>query len=327
MGELVLPSALADRPFTVREARAAGLRYDQVRRAALNSPTWAVRCPAEPSSLATWAAAFACGLPADVAFSHVTAARLWKLPLPDHLEHDDAALDVIRDSAKERIRRRGCCGHRGLERREVVVVGGLRVVGLADTWVDLGEVLGRGLSLDDLVVAGDAVARQVEMQQLADAVAAPFEVGLPSGSGVTLLEVALSARVRPRGKTLHVQALPLVRSGSRSAMETRARLMFHRAGFPEPELNAPVRDAHGGWLLDGDLVWRRQRVVGEYQGADHGSRKRRSADASRAALAEDNDYRLIEIYAEDVFGGARRRACLRRFARAMELDLSTLRIE
>ena len=110
-------------------------------------------------------------------------------------------------------------------------------------------------------------------------------------------------------------------------METRARLMFHRAGFPEPELNTVVRDAHGGWLLEGDLVWREQRVIGEYQGSDHGSIKRRSADATRAVLAEHHGYRVIEIFAEDVFGGARRRMCLTRFARALHLDLTTLRID
>ena len=103
--------------------------------------------------------------------------------------------------------------------------------------------------------------------------------------------------------------------------------MFHRAGFPAPELNAPVRDAHGGWLLDGDLVWRRHRVIGEYQGADHASIKRRSADSSRVTAAEAEDYRVLEIYAEDVYRGARRRACLTRFARTMGLDLADLRIE
>ena len=66
---------------------------------------------------------------------------------------------------------------------------------------------------------------------------------------------------------------------------------------------------------------------GEYQGADHRSRKRRSADSSRATVAEANGYRVLEIYAEDVFGGARRRACLRRFARALELDPADLTIE
>ena len=326
MGELVLPSALTDRPFTVREARAAGLRYDELRAARLHAPTWAVRCLVEPGSLTARAAAFARGLPDDIAFSHVTAALLWRLPLPSHLEQDDADLDVIRDSAKERIRRRGCLGHRGQERRELVDLDGLRVVGLADTWVDLGEVARRGLGLDDLVVAGDAVARQLEMQQVAEAVGAPLGVSLPGGSGTAILGAALRARVRPRGKALLEQALPLVRSGSRSAMETRARLMFHRAGFPEPELNAPVRDAHGGWLLEGDFVWRKQRVIGEYQGADHGSLRRRSADSSRAGIVEDHDYRLLEIYSEDVFAGARRRACLYRCARALEIDPAELTV-
>ena len=127
MGEVVLPSALTRRPFTVREARAAGLRYDQLRAAPVHAPTWAVRCLEEPGSLPARVAAFARGLPDDVAFSHVTAARLWQLPLPSHLEQEDADLDVIRDSAKERIRRRRCRGHRGLERREVVELDGLRV--------------------------------------------------------------------------------------------------------------------------------------------------------------------------------------------------------
>ena len=79
--------------------------------------------------------------------------------------------------------------------------------------------------------------------------------------------------------------------------------MFHRAGFPEPELNAVVRDAHGGWLLEGDLVWRKQRVIGEYQGSDHASIRRRSADSSRATGAEAEGYRVLEIYAEDVYRG------------------------
>ena len=119
----------------------------------------------------------------------------------------------------------------------------------------------------------------------------------------------------------------MVRVGSRSPMETRSRLMFHRAGFPEPALNSAVYDSNGGWLLEGDLVWHGHRVIGEYQGADHATRRRRSADSARTGLAGDEDYTVIEIYAEDVYGGARRRTLLRRFARAMALDIATLRIE
>ncbi|WP_299441265.1 hypothetical protein [uncultured Phycicoccus sp.] len=64
-------------------------------------------------------------------------------------------------------------------------------------------------------------------------------------------------------------------------METRARLVLHDAGFPEPEVGGAVYAAGGGWLAEGDLVWRAPRVIGEYQGEVHGSRAARSADAYR----------------------------------------------
>lgn len=261
----------------------------------------------EPTSLAERAAAFAVGMPSDVAFSHVTAAQLHGLPLPQSLEEAEV-LDVTRPSAHPRIRRQGCRGHRGLERREVVDLDGLRVVGLADTWCDLAELSPDDMGVDDLVIVGDVIANRLE----------------PGGPAA--LRAALEARVRPRGKARLMEAGALVRVGSRSPMETRSRLMFHRAGFPEPALNAAVFDAHGGWLLEGDLVWHQHRVIGEYQGADHASRKRRSADSLRNGLAGDEDYTVIEIFAEDVFGRARRCTLLHRFARAMDLDPSTLRI-
>lgn len=321
----ILPEELRGRPFTVAELRASGLPFSRVRHSALHLPTQSVRCTQETTSVRERAAAFGKALPGDCVFSHVTAAVLHGIPLPDHLE-ESKVLDVMRSSDRTPIRRRGCVGHRGLESRSIVQLESLRVVSLLDTWCDLGELVKRGLTGDDLVVAGDAVARQLEMAVLAEAVGASAGVGRPAGSGAILLQAALDARSSPRGGALLAQALPLVRSGSRSPMETRGRLMFHRAGFPEPELNAVIRDAHGGWLLEGDLVWRTQRVVGEYQGSDHASIKRRSADSSRMTGAEADGYRVLEIYAEDVYRGARRRACLTRFARALDIDPASLRI-
>jgi len=102
--------------------------------------------------------------------------------------------------------------------------------------------------------------------------------------------------------------------------------MFVRAGFPEPAVNRNVFHRDGGWLLEGDLVWESQRVIGEYQGSDHGSIRRRSHDASRSALAQDEDWRVLEIFAEDVYRPARRIDCLRRFAGALDLDPRTLDI-
>ncbi len=291
------------RPFTVREARDAGVRDADLRASHLHVPTRGVRSPEAPDGFRATVLAFATALPADAAFSHVTAAKLLGLPLPQALEAD-RDLDVMRRSDRIRVRRRGCHGHRGLERRAVEMVSSFRVVSAADTWCDLGELSRPGLSVDDLVIVGDAVA-----------------------CGPTALRTVLDSRVRARNKRRLEEALRMVRVGSRSPMETRARLMFQRAGFPEPELNAVVRDEHGGWLLCGDLVWRDRRVIGEYQGADHASIGRRSADASRAGGAEDHGWRVIEVFASDVFAGARRRACLTRFARALGVDPARLSIE
>ncbi len=308
MGTVGLPPELRASPFTVGQARAAGLRHCDLRAHGLHRPTRAVRTVEPPRSLAERARAFAAALPGDVAFSHVTAARLLGLPLPGPLEVDPV-LDVMRPTGSAVTRRAGCRGHRGLESREVVVCEGVRVVGQADTWCDLGELLGGALGADDLVVAGDAL------------------VGRLGTAATSLLAGTLGARTRPRGGRALVDALALVRPGVRSPMESRARLMFVRAGFPEPEVNRPVLDAAGGWLLEGDLVWREQRVVGEYQGADHADRRRRSADAHRAGLARDEDWTVLELWAEDVRVAPRRRTTLRRFARALGLDLSDLRIE
>ena len=204
MAGVELPESLRARPFTVAEGRAAGLRGADLRRNRIHAPTRAVRTAAAPSTLRARAEAFAVAMPCDTAFSHVTAALLLGLPLSAAVEEQEL-LDVMRPTGVAQVRRRGCHGHRGLERREVVVVGGLRVVGLADTWVDLGELVGRGLGLDDLVVAGDAVARRLDLQQVDDGSGA-------AGSGAALLGAALHARVRPRGKALLASALPLVRS-------------------------------------------------------------------------------------------------------------------
>ncbi len=306
MGRVPLPEDLAGGPFTVGQARSVGLRHCDLRGHGLHRPTHAVRTTAAPATLRELAAAFAVALPPDAAFSHVTAALLLGLPLPAALEAQ-VALDVVRPTGRGQVRRRGCLGHRGLEARETVRVAGVPVVGPADTWVDLGEVLHRGLVLDDLVVAGDAVANRP--------------------GGVAAMATVLSGRGRPRGKRVLESALSLVRPGVRSPMETRSRLMFVRAGFPEPEVNGTVRDGSGEWILEGDLVWREQRVVGEYQGEDHSSRARRSADAHRAGLASDEDWTVIELFAEDVHRAPRRRATLRRFAAALGLDPGRLRVE
>ena len=202
-----------------------------------------------PANVRDRAQAYVAALPADVTFSHITAAQLWDLPLPLPLE-EQVALDVMRETTRGRIERHGCISHRGGERRSSATVHGLPVTSLLDTWVDLGEVVPRGLGRDDLVVAGDVVATRTSR--------------VPPGSAITdavqPLADALAARVRPRNKALLTASLKLVRPGVRSPMESRSRLVFVDAGFPEPEVNGHVHAADGGWLAECDLLWRAQRV-------------------------------------------------------------------
>lgn len=314
-----LPPELRDGPFATRLARAAGVPDWRLRDASLHVPTRSVRSAVPADDVVARARAFAAALPADVVFSHVTACQLWGLTLPDPLDHQ-SQLDVLRTTGRNRIRRQGCVGHRGLESRAHVVRHGLRLTGLADTWVDLGEVLGRGLDPDDLVLLGDEVATRL---------AGPPEPGsaTPDWSiGPTALRAALARRVRPRGRLAMEAALERVRAPVRSPMETRARLMFVRAGFPEPAVNRDVHGRDGQWLLEGDLVWEEQRVIGEYQGRDHGSIRARSYDAHRRAVAGDDDWSVLEIYAADVYRPVRRVACLQRFARALHLDPARLTV-
>lgn len=321
-----LPDGLTARPFTRREGISAGLGRGRLLGPDLSRPAHGLRSATPVESLPQRVAALAVALPDDVAFSHITSAALWGLPLPRTVEVQND-LDVIRRTDRGRIRRAGCLGHKGLESRATHHLHGVRVVDLADTWCDLGEVLARGLCVDDLVVVADEVARRLSrgVRQI-PAAAGTAPSTAPRRSGVDALAATLAQRRRPRGKACLAEALLLTRDGSRSPMETRARLMFVRAGFPEPELNAPVRDADGGWLLEGDLVWRTERVVAEYQGEVHASISRRGSDAQRRALATDAGWTVLEVFNEDVVRRARRVDCLTRFARSLGLDPGTLRI-
>lgn len=318
-----LPEEFAAGPFSTARARELGVAPSRLRRAGLEHPTRGAHVLTPPDTLASRAAAYSVGMPSDRAFSHGTSAALQSFPLPAFLEEEVATgpLHVIADTADGRVLRKGCVGHRGLELRSTIEVDGVRVVGPADTWVDLGELRRGRLTVDDLVVFGDAVVARIDEES---------GVHVPSGartsSGTRALHQALHARVRPRGKVLLTHALDLIRPRVRSPMETKARLMFVHAGFPEPEPGGVINDEAGEFLAEGDLVWRRERVIGEYQGAKHATIGRRSIDANRRHLLEDHEWAVRELFAEDVHRRPRRVTTLEAFARMLGIDPSTLMI-
>lgn len=283
-----LPPLLRGEAFTILGGTVAGVSKARMLRGDLSRPTYGVRRDGPPSDLTELVTATALALPPDVAFSHTTAAGLLALPLPSDA---GAPLHVMRTSGRTRIRRAGCVGHLGLERRELAIHSGLTVVSPADTWVDLAD-----LPLDDLVVLGDAIAsRDRSTDSLVKAIAR-----------------------RDRCPQRSRAALALIRVGSASPMESRSRLVFIRAGLPEPELNAPVTDDHDEWIATGDFVWRRRRVMAEYQGAYHfGDFEQGDRDITRRLLAQDHDWRYVEITKRDIFETARRRAMIQRLKRLL----------
>lgn len=79
-------------------------------------------------------------------------------------------------------------------------------------------------------------------------------------------------------------------------METKGRLFLVRAGLPEPELNVPIYDAAGGWIAECDYLWRRKRVVGEFDGDHHRvDRRQWQKDVGRRQLVQSEGYHYVQL--------------------------------
>jgi len=204
-------------------------------------------------------------------------------------------------TAAAKIRRSGCEGHRGLETRRVVQVGGLRVVGPEDTWCDLAATA--ALDLDGLIVLGDAAVH--------------YRRGIP----LAQLEGAMGRRRGGRGRQLMAEAFPQLRPRNNSPMETRARLLFLRDGLPEPELNVVITDSDSGlWLSDSDFVWRRQRVVAEFDGDHHRTNRQQwQNDVARRENLQDDGWAFVQLTYASVMVPARIRSTLNRLRRLLGL--------
>ncbi|WP_270886774.1 endonuclease domain-containing protein [Pedococcus sp. 5OH_020] len=283
-----LPAGFADRPFTLREARKAGVTQYQLEAADLVTPTWGMRSPDIPETVEDHATVVSLAIAGAFAFSHITAARLWELPLPSSWRMGEP-LHVMRDSTP--LRRAGVVGHRGLSGRRVHVLHGRPVTSPVDTWLDLGAM--GTLSTHDLVVAGDALATR----------------------SVTLLPRLQEGARRRRGRgSRHLrQAADLLRAGSGSPMETRARLAFVDANLPEPELNASVYGDDAQFVARVDFLWREARVIVEYEGDQHRTdRQQWQKDIERVRVLEALGWRVVRITHADLTDERRRRALLER---------------
>jgi hypothetical protein len=265
-----LPSPFHNRPFLVGAARAADVTESRLRGADLAQPFRGVRVPTSipPHTvpIVDRCNAYSPLLLPGQFFSHTTAALLWTLPVPMHLDTSYAAslqptqtrtpdpLHVSSTSG-DRPRRVGVVGHRALPHQLIVRRFGLPTSDAPATWLAMAPLV----SLDDLIVLGDAIVRDPHRLDPGDP--RPYAT-------IAQLRDAI-ARSSGRGVQRAAAALAEVRVGSESPQETRLRLLLVRAGLPEPRANIDVTTRDGRRIGRGDLVWPEWRTVTEYDGEQH----------------------------------------------------------
>ncbi|MEP6631479.1 MAG: hypothetical protein ABJA89_13480 [Lapillicoccus sp.] len=295
-----LPEPLPHGPFLVHDAIDLGLSRARLRGRDLGHPLWGVRQPDNrtPTFAETLRAA-AILIDDDEAFCRETSARIQRLPLPQEWGHREP-IHVCGPTIGSRLRRQGIVSHRGLELRSTLESGPYLCTDAVTTWADLAP----SLALDDLVVLGDAVAH--------------WRRGIP----LAALHDITAARARQRGVHRMRQALPLIRIRSDSPMETRTRLLFVRAGLPEPALNVPVADEAGEWLGTGDFVWKEHRVVAEFDGDYHRvDRRRWQVDVGRRESIQDHGWHYVQLTSASVTHPVRVARTLTRLARLLGVTL------
>lgn len=275
-----LPSHLPAQ-FRVSDARASGVAEKRLDATDLVAPfhgmhttsrahTDGTRYERLASELDFAARSYLVVAPSGFAYSHVTAARLYGMPLPERLLARDG-LDVA--TAGRAVRRAGIRGH-SVSSIDVLIVDGLPVMGPESTWIQLATLL----TLDDLIVAGDHLVRRKRPQ-----------------SSLEKLTAAVHGWAGNRGARRAVAALSRVRSRTDSPPESRVRLLIVNAGLPEPLVGYEVHDDDGYWVGTPDLAYPLHKVAIEYQGEGHRDEKTFEDDIARLERFHDAGWTVIQI--------------------------------
>jgi hypothetical protein len=274
------PHGMESRPsFRVRDARDAGVGPGALRSVHLAAPFHGVRSLVEPASVEELCRAYATKMRRDAAFSSLTAARLWGIPLPS-AHASLPRLDVTTPHGAPRPLGRGVRGSqhdRALF--DVVELDGLRVLSPASTWVALAPILG----MADLVAAGDYLVTR----RFGD----PRPALCEPGDLQELLD-----RGRRIGAGRLREALSLIVPGSLSRPESLCRVLFVTAGLPRPVPNLRISP-----LLMFDDAWPEWRVAFDYHGDDHRSATQYARDVGRVDLARQAGWSLIQGTKRDLF--------------------------
>lgn len=262
-----------DRPFTTAQAHAVAITPAMLRgtrfRRVFRGVYVAVRVPFHP--LIQTAGALLTHPEAAFA-SHHSAARVYRLPVPDCV---DEHVSVF--SKSDRRRRDGIVAHTAVE-QEVVLVQGIRVSTPVHLFLDMAAVL----NLVDLVVLGDAMVRRklVTPAMLVEACAAWGGLG----------------RRQAR------RAASYVRARVDSPMESRLRMLIVLAGLPEPEVNRKLYDESGHELFRLDLSYPALKIDIEYDGQQHRDELPQwDHDIDRASWLDRHGWKVVPVSSKGIY--------------------------
>jgi len=205
--------------------------------------------------------------------SHVSAARVYRLPVP---EHPDEHISV--SDAADRRTRDGIVSHVADRRAHVVIHRGVRLSGPLRMFVELASLL----SLVDLVVVGDAL------------------LGVFKTRAGVLVEY--SERSTNRHAATARKAAAFVRDEVDSPMETRLRMLMVLAGLPEPKVNHKIRDEHGSVLMRLDLSYPDLQLIIEYDGRQHAEDPAQwNRDLERREVFDDAEWRILVVTNKGIY--------------------------
>ena len=277
-------------PFTAAEARQRGItayalatheRFGQIFRGIwvdsesltdVPTPHWA-----DHQWLGTWMRMTGIRmLYPDLAADHLTAARLYGLPLPSHIS--DKSVHVAAASRNLRINRPGLVVRRPMTlATEWIELLGMPLVTIPRVIATLAPLL----SLNELVTAGDAAIGK--------------HAGGPYITRDRLREeIAALPRVAHRRRVQ--KALILMRETVDSPKESWLRLWLIDSGFREPVVHPAVYSRLDDCMLHPDLGYPELRIAIEYEGDHHRfSPAQYAQDIRRKELFEAEGWVLLRV--------------------------------
>ena len=262
-----------DHPFTRAEWIAAGQALKLLRRRDYQqvvSRVWVRRDAVDEDTLVRAARALH---PDDAFASHVSAARVLRLPIPDH----PFAHVTVAKHADRRFRPQIKPHVTGRQRR-VIVVRGIRTTDPVATFIDCAGML----SLVELVILGDALVKKYGV------------------SPKVLLNACRKSTDYYSG--LATAAAEYVREGVDSPMESRLRMLIVLAGLPEPEVNFKLYREDGTWRRRFDLSYPGIKLIVEYDGRQHAEDNVQwEKDLERREEFDDGGYRILVVTSKGIF--------------------------